>query len=139
HQPFALPTNRIVMVDVRNLDPAEEQLIAATDVTVVRPGDSLTDAITRLAEDTDFIYLHMDVDILDSSLVPTHPTREPNGPSVADTLNAVATVLDSGKVGALALVAVFAEGPEGPTTMNSASELLRGSLSAWRERVEVPA
>ncbi|HET9016334.1 MAG TPA: arginase family protein, partial [Thermomicrobiaceae bacterium] len=61
HQPFALPTNRIVMVDVRNLDPAEEQLIAATDVTVVRPGDSLTDAVARLAEDTDFIYLHMDV------------------------------------------------------------------------------
>ena len=139
HQPIALPTNRIVMVDVRNLDPEEERLIAATEVTVVRRGDSLADAIRRLAADTDFIYLHMDLDILDRSLTPTHPTREPNGPDVAETLEAVRAVLDSGKVGALALVAVFAQGPEGQTTMNSAIELLRGSLSAWRERVEVPA
>ena len=35
-----LPTDRIVMVDVRNLDPAEETLIRATDITIARIADN---------------------------------------------------------------------------------------------------
>ena len=50
-----LPTDRIVMVDVRNLDPAEEQLIRATDVVIAAPaagfpGQDLRQAIADLAD-----------------------------------------------------------------------------------------
>src|SRR5215217_7910947 len=38
-QETPLPTDRIVMVDVRNLDPAEEQLVRATDVVIAAPAD----------------------------------------------------------------------------------------------------
>ena len=37
HQVAPLPTDRIVMVDVRNLDPPEEQLVRATDVVIAAP------------------------------------------------------------------------------------------------------
>ncbi|MCB0029041.1 MAG: arginase family protein, partial [Anaerolineales bacterium] len=32
-----LPTDRILMVDVRNLDPAEEQLVRSTDIVIAAP------------------------------------------------------------------------------------------------------
>lgn len=132
HQPVPLPTDRIVMVDVRNLDPDEERLIRATDVTVIRRGDSLDNAVDRLAAETDFIYLHIDLDILDARFTPTHPTKESGGPDISETLNAVDAVIRSGKVGALGLVAVFSKGEGGETTLASATDLLRGSLARWR-------
>ena len=54
-QQVPLPTNRIVMVDVRNLDEAEEALIKATDVEIARFGEQFAvepviAAIDRLAE-----------------------------------------------------------------------------------------
>lgn len=136
HQTVPLPTDRIVMLDVRNLDPKEEQLIRATDVTIVRRGDSLAEAVQRLAAETDVIYLHIDLDILDERLVSTHPTREPNGFDIEETVAAAETVLKTGKVPVMALVAVFAEGPGGDTTLQSASQLLRGCLERWRATPE---
>ena len=80
-----LPTNRIVMVDVRNLDLPEEQLIRATDIQIARvaPGFNgdiaLPDAITALADSGDYIYRHIYADILDLRYISNHGTRCPNG------------------------------------------------------------
>ena len=80
-----LPTNRIVMVDVRNLDVAEAQLIRATDVTVVPCEPTpLSHAMQSLVAECDYIYLHIDEDILDKRYVPNHGTAEPNGPSMQE-------------------------------------------------------
>lgn len=131
HQIVPLSTDRIVMWDVRNLDPEEERLIRSTDVAVIRRDQSLAEAVTRLAGETDFIYLHIDLDILDESLTPTHGTKEPNGPDMAETLQAVEAVVDSGKMGALGLVSTYASGPNGEITLNSGIELLRESIRRW--------
>jgi arginase len=132
HQEVALPTDRIVMVDVRNLDPAEEQLVRATDVAVVpASGPELHEAVQRLADKTDLIYLHIDLDILDESLTPSHGTKEPNGPDIATTLDAVQAVLDTGKVEAVGLVSVYAVGEGGDTSLASGTELLREMIRRW--------
>ncbi len=128
-----LPTDRIVMVDVRNLDPDEERLIRWTGVTVVPiERDQVAAAASRLAEKVDLIYLHVDADVLDAALVPTHRTREPNGPGVDQTLAAIRAVVETGKVRAVGLVSIYAEGEGGEITLRSAAELLRGCLRAWR-------
>ena len=93
-----IPTSRIVMVDVRNLDPKERTLIEATDVTIAaiepgRPGVPLADAINQFAADCDVIYLHVDEDVLDARFVPNHGTVEPNGPDIEAKLRAIRTVL----------------------------------------------
>lgn len=135
-----LPTDRIVMVDVRNLDPEEERLIRATDVTIARvaPGfhgdTDLAPAIDALAARCDRLYLHVDSDILDASLTPSHRTKEPAGPTVAQTLDAIGTVLATGKVAALGLLSVNPEGPGGDVSLASALALLRGSLRRWERR-----
>jgi len=133
-----LPTERIVMVDVRNLDPLEEQLIRATDITIAAtapgfPGEELATAVNRLAERCDYLYLHIDSDILDESYVPNHGTKEPNGPNMAQVLAAVDTVMATGKVVALAVVSVYGEGEGSERTVASGIELLRGSLASWQQ------
>ncbi len=122
-----LPTDRIVMVDVRNLDPDEEVLLRATDVEIARFGEEfdprpVTDAVRRLARRVDHLYVHIDSDILDASLQPNHTTAEPNGPDLA----AAAT----GKVRAFAVVSVNPEGPDGAVSLSSGKAMLLDGAAA---------
>lgn len=138
HLTAPLPTDRIVMVDVRNLDAAEEQLIRATDVQIAQVGPGfagdrpLADAVAELAARCDAIYLHIDSDILDASLTPNHGTKEPNGPNVDETIAAIRVVLDTGKVIALGLVSVNSAGEGGDVSLATALAMLRGGLEGWR-------
>ncbi len=139
-----LPTERILMVDVRNLDPLEEQLIRATDVTIAAPargfpGQELAPAVAQLADRCDCLYLHIDSDILDESYVPNHGTREPNGPNMKQVVNAIKTVMATGKVAALAVVSVYGEGKGSERSVASGIELISEGLKSWRkEGMPVP-
>ena len=129
-----LPTDRIVMTDLRDLDPAESELIRAVGVAV-HPvggqGSSFGRAVADLAARVDLIYLHVDADILDASLTPGHRTKAPGGPDLAETLAAVGAVLATGKVAALGLVSVYTSEPS-DADAESGVALLRGALAAWR-------
>jgi len=145
HIASSLPTNRIVLVDVRNLDEAEASLIQATDAVIAAPapgfpGERLETAIEQLSEQCDAIYLHIDADILDESLVPSHGTKEPNGPDIAQTIAAMDVVMTTRKVVALALVSIYNHGEEGAMSVKSGIELLRGGLQSWRQHgtVDLP-
>ena len=138
-QATPLPTDRIVMVDVRNLDAPEEVLIRATDIVIAAPaagfpGEDLKAAIDSLAERCDWLYLHIDADILDERYVPNHGTKEPNGPSMEQVLAAVDTVMATGKVVVFALVSIWADGDGGDIALASGIELLRGSMETWQRR-----
>lgn len=132
-----LPTERILMVDVRNLDPLEEQLIRATDVVIAAPaagfpGVDLLPAIQGLADRCDLLYLHIDSDILDESYVPNHGTREPNGPDMTQVLAAIDAVMATGKVGVLAVVSIYGEGEGSTRSIASGIELIHGGLTHWQ-------
>ena len=136
-QASPLPTDRILMVDVRNLDPAEEQLVRATDVVIAAPapgfpGEELARAVQDLARRCDLIYLHVDSDILDERYVPNHHTREPNGPNMEQVLAAIDTVMATGKVATYAMVSVWADGDGGGVAVDSGVKLIEGGLESWR-------
>jgi arginase len=136
-QPAPLPTDRIVMVDVRNLDAPEEQLVRATDVVIAAPapgfpGVDLKQAVDELAAKCDLLYLHIDSDILDERYVPNHGTKEPNGPDMQQVLAAVETVMQTGKVVTFALVSIWNKGAGSDIAIQSGVELLRGSMQLWR-------
>jgi arginase len=137
HQATPLPTDRILMVDVRNLDPAEEQLVRATDVVIAAPapgfpGEDLAQAVRDLAERCDLLYLHVDSDILDQRYVPNHHTREPDGPSMEQVLAAIDTVMSTGKVATYAVVSVWADGDGGEVAVDSGVKLITGGLESWQ-------
>ena len=138
HVVSPLPTDRILMVDVRNLDEPEEQLVRATAVTIARVADGfngdvdLETAVTQLAHRCDVLYLHIDSDILDESYVPNHGTKEPDGPSMDQVAAAIETVMATGKVAALAVVSVYGEGEGSEITVASGIELIQAGLKSWR-------
>lgn len=133
HLAAPIPTSRVLMVDVRNLDPEEEALIRATDVTCTRVQDlaAFVEAVREFALRCDLLYLHVDSDILDASLVPNHPTREPGGPDLAQVNAAIRAVMDTGKVVAFAVVSVDAHGDEGAQSVGNASAMIEAGLSSW--------
>ena len=131
-----MPTDRILMIDVRNLDDREETLIRATDVTIARFGengetDEITAAIGAMAAKVDYLYLHIDSDILDIAFQPNHPTGEPNGPDdkTVDTL--IQHVMSTGKVAALAVVSINPQEPGGAVSLASGQQMMRTGLSSW--------
>ena len=134
-----LPTDRVVMVDVRNLDPAEEQLVRATEVTIARIADEyhgdvdLETAVSNLAESCDIIYFHIDADILDERYVPNHGTKEPNGPSMSEVKRAIEQVMATGKVAAYAGVSVYGAGEGRERSLESGKALISAGLNAWRQ------
>lgn len=132
-----VPADRIVMVDVRNLDPDEEKLIRTVGIPVVPvepvgPGSAFESAVADLAKRVDLIYLHIDSDILDESYVPGHATREPNGPDMDAVLAAVERVMATGKVAVYAVVSVYAGGEGREIALKTGTDLIRGGLEAWR-------
>lgn len=132
-----LPTERIVLVDVRNLDPEEERLIRATETTIAaaapgRPGADLATAVAELAARCELIYLHVDSDILDAALTPNHNTREPNGIDLEQAVSAMELVLATGKVVTMAVVSVSAEGEGHEIGVASGVGLISGGLAAWK-------
>lgn len=132
-----LPTDRIIMVDVRNLDPEEKRLIDAVGIPTVPVDrvddpDGLGERVDQLAARSDLLYLHVDADILDKRYVPGHLTPEPDGPNMETVQVAIARVMQTGKVGAFAVVSVFARGEGRERSIESGSALIRSGLEAWR-------
>ena len=132
-----LPTDRIILVDVRNLDAPERTLIEATETVIAAPaagfpGADLGEAVTALAERVDMLYLHIDADILDMRYVPGHWTPEPEGPDMAQVQAAIETVMATGKVVAFAVVSVPVHGEDHVTGLNSGIALIGAGLDAWR-------
>jgi len=133
-----LPTSRILLVDVRNLDRAEEQLIRATDAVIAAaapgfPGLPLDQAVADLATRVDQIYFHIDADILDERYTPNHGTKAPGGPSMDQVKAAIETVMSTGKVTAFAVVSVSGTGTDAEIMVASGMELIRSGLTDWQK------
>jgi arginase len=132
-----LSTDRILLVDVRNLDLEEERLIRATDAVIAAPapgfpGEDLGPTVARLAERVDVLYLHIDADILDGPLMPNHPNSEPDGPNINQVKAAIECVMATGKVAAFAVVSVYFHGRSSEIDLNSGIEMVRSGLASWR-------
>ncbi|NTV64257.1 MAG: arginase [Oscillochloris sp.] len=132
-----IPTDRILLVDARNLDAPEAQLIRATDVQIAavepsRPGRDLGAALAALAARCDLLYLHVDVDILDRALVPNNPTAEPDGPQLAAVVGAIELAMATGKVAAYAVISLAGAGAGREIGVESCASLIRSGLAAWR-------
>jgi arginase len=129
-----VPADRILMVDVRRMSEAERTIVEASDITVVAiDSPELGRAVERLDADSDLLYVHVDLDVLDPALVPAHYAREPGGPSVEQVVAALEPMFDTGGVGAFALVSLYAVAPEGDKSIAAAKAILRPALARWSQ------
>jgi len=137
-----VPTDRIVLVGVRELDEKEEDLIRSTDVRVIRAGElrddgGLTDVIDRLERRCTLLYLHVDLDVLDPRFVPSASTPSAHGLTIEELVAVIETVLHTGKVAAMTLSSLNpGAGARGERSVASAMKLLEGVLPKWTETPE---
>jgi arginase len=136
HVVAPLPVDRLLLVDVRDLDPAEVTLIDYMGISVAAPaagfpGVDLAQAVDDLASRVDRIYLHIDSDILDVAYMPNHHTPAPNGPNMEQVVAAVEAVMATGIVSAYAQVSVYTQGEGADVSIAAGTELLRWSLALW--------
>ena len=132
-----VPTDRIVISGVRDLDEREATLLQSTDVRLVKSRDAITgnahkQAIERLAEASDLICVHVDLDVLDPSLVPSSATPEPAGLTVNQAATLIREVLDTGKVAVVSIAGLNpGAGQLGRRSVASSIELIEAMLPGW--------
>ncbi len=130
-------TGNIILAGVRELDEKEEELIRSTDVQVIPAselcdGDDFAQAIDRLARGCTLLYLHVDLDVLDPRFVPSASTPSANGLSVDELVEAMAKVMQTGKVAAVAISSLNpGAGARGERSVASAMKTIAGALPAW--------
>jgi arginase len=132
-----VPTSRILLAGVRELDEKEEALIRATDVQIITAadliaGDDFPRAVQRLASDCDAIVLHLDVDLLDPHLVPSTTTPSENGLDLGVAARTVRAVLETGKVAVWTICNVNpGGGSRGKRSIASTIDLISDSIGSW--------
>ncbi|MDH3224884.1 MAG: arginase family protein [Gemmatimonadota bacterium] len=139
----ALPTRHIVMAGVRDLDPLEAELVDDSDVQMITVEDirSLSDNLhaqmTRLSEETDVIYVHIDMDVLDPLEVPGHSLNVADGPSSLALGAALTEMFEYPKVAALGIASTPSgdRDPDG-VSRQAAYNLIQGAIEGVRRRAE---
>jgi arginase len=131
-----LPTDRILLAGIRDLDEKEEALLRATNVRIVGAGelcgDAFQAALDRLANRCTHLCVHVDLDLLDPRFVPSASTPSAKGPTVPEAAEALGRVLATGKVATLCLAGLNpGAGERGRTSLASAMGLLEQALSRW--------
>jgi arginase len=135
-----VPTDRIVLAGVRDLDDKEATLLRSTDVKVVstaelRDGSLLKAALDRLVAACSLLYVHVDLDLLDPRLVPSASTPADGGLEIDEAAGAIGAVLASGKVAALGIAGLNpGAGSRGERSVKSALSLIERTVQTW-ERV----
>jgi len=132
-----LEPGQIVLAGTRDLDPPEQEYIAAKRVTMVPPASMKSPDVLRAAvrgTGRRHIYVHLDLDVIDPAEFPNVLVPAPGGISVAAlerTLRALVTSFDC--VGLS--VVEYATGPDDLTgVVQRMVEGVRSSISASPER-----
>lgn len=107
-----VPPERICVLGVRSVDPAERQALTAAGVTVhdMRAVDEhgiarlLRDFLERVAREGGMLHVSLDVDFLDPSIAPAVGTTVPGGATIREAHLVMEMLHDSGLVTSLDLV-----------------------------------
>jgi arginase len=132
-----LSTDRILIAGVRELDEKEETLLKSTDVRLLmanemRDTTAFADAVHRLASQVAVLALHIDLDVLDPSLVPSASTPSRHGLTIAQAAELVGDVLGTGKTAVVTVAGLNpGAGARGERSIASTMSLLESSLPTW--------
>lgn len=88
-----LPEERAVLVDARDLDPAEDQYVASSRLT-----HTTVDEVSPSVLPEGPVLLHVDVDVIDAQEIPGLRFPAANGPTRSRVVAAVERLISSGRV-----------------------------------------
>ncbi len=135
-----LDTRRVVLAGVRDTDPLEQELIEEHRLAAVRTSDLkgdrryLREAMQRLSDVCDAIYIHIDLDVLDPDDAPGMNLPVPGGPSAAQLAAAIEVCLTSNKAAALGIASYNAAHDHDSRTLSSVFEVIAGGVRGLAAR-----
>ena len=115
----AIAESAVVLAGARDLDPLEQERLESSAVRHLPPseigaGDALVEAVDGMDPAPSGLYLHVDLDVLDSEEAKVNIYSAPDGLSAAELEAQVASLLDTLPVRAVSLTAYDPEvDPEG--------------------------
>jgi arginase len=112
HSPL-LPEENIVLYGTRDLDPLEAKALSESKVRVYSRTQIKTQGAGKTAEEIlhylqskcDYVYLHVDLDVLDESVFSAQALPVPDGLSKEEFQSTLNVLVKSGKLCGLALMA----------------------------------
>jgi arginase len=113
-----VPEDRVVLVDARDLDPPEVEYLSQADIRHVTVAD-----VSTMELPAGPIYLHVDIDVVSSDVLPGLWYPAPNGPDLAEVFQAIRAVLSTGRVAAIGFACTWNPG-------QNAAALVRPHLEA---------
>jgi arginase len=137
-----LDTRRIVLAGVRDTDPLEQELIEAHRLAAVRTADlkagrrHLREAMGRLADGCDAIYVHVDLDVLDPADAPGMNLPVPGGPTSAELAAAIELCLSGPAVAALGIASYNAPRDVDQRTLAGVYRVIAGGVRGLAARAE---
>jgi arginase len=101
----AIPEDRVLLIDARDLDPGEREALARSKVQrfPVSALDPERGAGERVTAPPGPIYLHLDIDVLDPAELPGLRFPVPGGVDGGELSRAVAGLMATGRVAAIGL------------------------------------
>jgi arginase len=104
----AVPEANVVLVGIRDIDAGETERLASSEIQVVEPAgaaEAIDPAVGRLRERVEDVYLHVDLDVLDTSEGFVNEYSAPDGLTADAVERAVDAVTGGLAVRAAALTA----------------------------------
>jgi arginase len=131
----AVPEHNIVLADARDLDPAERDALAASQVRhIPATADAFRAALSGFGDLP--VYLHVDVDIMDSTEMPGLRFPSGPGPSLGDVENCLKAIIATTDVVAACLACAWLPGQVSAPPAREAIARLAGALGT---RLSLPA
>jgi len=133
-------TQNIVMMGQRDIDPLEQALINDASISMISIEDmitkskSLKDAMTRLSNQVDKIYVHIDLDVLDASFIPGSHFKVPGGLTPLQLSLILRTITGYEKVKALGIASFPAPEYGREKSIDSTIQLIRGIIRGLKNR-----
>jgi len=137
-----LSDKNVVMGGVRLTDPLEQHLVDQSGIEQLSVDDlrtlspAVTRALDRLAAQSDKIYIHIDMDVLDPKEVMGHGNKVPNGPS-SEQLAALFEMIFKRYPKASAIgFATIPERDEGGLSLAAVNRMILGAVRGLQTRTK---
>ena len=141
----AIDTSNIVMAGLRDVDDEERELLEASKIEQLAVDDiracspRVNEQMERLASQTDAVYVHVDMDVLDPREVGGHPFAVPGGPGSDELAETLEVMFGFAPVAALGIASTPpTERDEGGAARRAAHRLVLAAVrSAGRRSAEL--
>jgi arginase len=128
-----LSEDRVMIVGARDFDRAEDRAFASSSITRVSVESArrnLSDELAALRERVTNVYLHVDLDVLDTSEGNANSYAKSNGMSVAELHDAINTIIRAFHVRALAITAFDPAADTDGRICDAALALIKSAVDA---------